>query len=99
MAGPAGTGVHTITGKFYKVDEPGKVVFSTCGFLQPDGSNGIENMTTVLFEDAGPGQTKLLIHIAVIKAAASLTEAIQGMDKGWGESVDKMVEHAETVMI
>jgi hypothetical protein len=32
MAGPAGTGVHTITGKFYGVDEPGKVVFQPVAF-------------------------------------------------------------------
>jgi uncharacterized protein YndB with AHSA1/START domain len=51
----------------------------------------LDTEVTVDLEEMG-GKTKMRLHIAVTKATAKAAEALQGMEMGWNQSIDKLGE-------
>jgi uncharacterized protein YndB with AHSA1/START domain len=54
----------------------------------------IETENTVDFEDLG-GKTRMKLHIVVKKAGPGSEFALQGMEMGWTQSIDKLSEELE----
>ena len=89
MANPESNTVLPMKGRFYEIDEPSKLVFSTLAFEDADGVPGLENLNTITFEDVD-GKTKLTVHVQVLHAVPELTTALSGMSTGWGQSLDRL---------
>lgn len=95
MAAPDGS-VNVLRGSFREIQALQKVVFAIGGFEDENGEQGVENLITATFEDVD-GKTKLTTHVAVIKAADYLLEAVEGMEEGWTQSIDRMQQYAEGI--
>ncbi|MGD0729309.1 MAG: SRPBCC domain-containing protein [Candidatus Micrarchaeaceae archaeon] len=54
----------------------------------------IETEVTVDFEELG-NKTKMKLHILVIRAGPKSEFALQGMEIGWNQSIDKLVEQLQ----
>jgi uncharacterized protein YndB with AHSA1/START domain len=91
MMGPDGT-VYPSKGVFQEVVEPERLVFTSTAFEDADGNPMLAARNTVTFEEQG-GKTKLTLHAVVVKATPEVEEALAGMEQGWNESLDKLVEH------
>ncbi|HEX9824255.1 MAG TPA: SRPBCC domain-containing protein [Actinomycetota bacterium] len=88
MQGPDGV-VYPNTGEFLEVVEPERLVVTT-RLLDGDGNVLVEDVNTITFEDEG-GKTKVTVHARVIKATPEAAEALEGMDDGWNQTLDRMV--------
>jgi len=87
---------HWMDGVFHQVIEPELLEFRSRAFIGADGQAGLEIMNAITFEEAG-AQTRLTVKATVLKANEELSFALNGMDQGWRESLDKMGEYiAET---
>jgi uncharacterized protein YndB with AHSA1/START domain len=95
MQAPDGS-VNVLQGSFREIQAPQKVVFTIGGFEDENGEQGVENLITATFEEEN-GKTRLTTHVAVIKAAPYLLEAVEGMEEGWTQSIDRMQEYAEGI--
>lgn len=81
-----------MAGVFKEVVEPERLVFTNEAYFDASMSKAlIEAITTVTFADEG-GKTRLTVHNAVLKAAPEATQALQGMNQGWTEQIDKLEE-------
>ncbi len=79
-------------GVFKEIVEPARLVFTSNAYTDATLSKHLlEGMTTVTFADEG-GKTRLSIHAVVLKAAPEATQALAGMDQGWNEQTDKLIE-------
>jgi len=76
-------------GKFVEVDEPKKIVFSSTAMNE--GKVILENQTTVTFLEEN-GNTMMKAHIVVTKALPGSGSAVAGMEAGWNQQLDKLVE-------
>ena len=94
MRGPDGTDYPC--GGVYRQIEPGrKLVFTNNAYAQ-DGEQLLEGLTTVTFEAEGNG-TRLTV-VARATALKPMAEGmLQGMEAGWNQTLDKLLEHAATV--
>ena len=81
---------HRVAGVFKEVDPPHKLVFTTQAFIGENGVGGIENITTVLFEEFC-GKTRLTLHVEVVKLAPEFEMAYKGMHEGWSQSLDRLI--------
>jgi uncharacterized protein YndB with AHSA1/START domain len=75
-------------GKFEEVVTPSKLVFTANAIN--DGKVILEHRTTVTFDEID-GKTKMNVHIVVTKALPGSEFAIQGMEQGWNQQLDKLV--------
>lgn len=87
MQGPDGT-VYPMTGTYREVVEPKRLV----ALHTPEG---FEVLTTITLDEQD-GQTKLTLHAVVLKAAPAAADAIDGMEQGWTESLDRLEELLKT---
>ena len=94
MANPESNTVLPMTGRFYEIDEPSKLVFSTLAFEDANGVPGLENLNTITFEDID-GKTKLTVHVKVLHAIPEIAAALSGMSTGWGQSLDRLADLVE----
>jgi uncharacterized protein YndB with AHSA1/START domain len=78
-----------MTGSFTEIDKPKKLVFISNALR--DGKPMLENLVTVTFEEQ-EGKTKMTAHIVVTKATPEAEMALQGMDMGWDQQMDKLGE-------
>lgn len=94
MRGPAGTVhdvIHKLTGTIREFVPPERLVF-TVALHETDGSTRLENLTSVsLVEHAG--KTTITLHVRVIHATAAAEQNLAGMAAGWGQSLDRLVDH------
>lgn len=81
-----------MTGEMKEVEEPSKLVF--VGRAIMDGKPILENLTTVTFADQD-GKTKLVIKVEVTKTTPEAEGALAGMEQGWNEQTDKLVNLLE----
>jgi uncharacterized protein YndB with AHSA1/START domain len=95
MTFPDGT-AHPMTGVFNEIDEPHRLVFTCFAFFDETGKPQLEVINSIIFEEAGK-QTKLTVHARVMKAVPGVKDAIAGMDEGWSQSLDRLVELLDNV--
>jgi uncharacterized protein YndB with AHSA1/START domain len=81
-----------MVGVFKEVVEPERLVFTNNAFFEvPPVKPLIEGITTVTFDDLG-GKTKLTVHNVVLRASPEAAQALQGMEPGWTQSLEKLAE-------
>ncbi len=79
-----------MTGTFREVTPQSRLVY-TANALDDVKDILLETETTVDFEGLG-GKTKMKIHIVVTKAGPKAAFALQGMEVGWNQQIDKLGE-------
>jgi uncharacterized protein YndB with AHSA1/START domain len=92
MRGPDGT-VYPMGGTVEEVVEPKRLVFTSTAFEGKDGQPLLINRNTVTFDDLD-GKTKLTLHVCVVKAGPGTEEVLGGMDQGWSESFERLLDLA-----
>ncbi|HEY3268464.1 MAG TPA: SRPBCC domain-containing protein [Armatimonadota bacterium] len=92
MRAPDGA-VYPMTGTFLEVVEPERLVFTSTAFEDDDGEAGLEVVTTVAFAECG-GKTRLTVHANVVHASPEMAGALNGMDEGWSQSLDRLADLA-----
>jgi uncharacterized protein YndB with AHSA1/START domain len=78
-----------MTGEMKEVVEPERLVFTSSAIM--DGKPILENLVTVLFEEQGD-HTLLTVQVIVTKTTPESAMALQGMDAGWNQQIDKLNE-------
>jgi uncharacterized protein YndB with AHSA1/START domain len=82
-----------MTGIFREVKPQSRLVFAS-NALDDVKDILMETEVTVDFEELG-GKTKMILHIVVTKSDAKAAMALQGMEIGWNQSIDKLAEELE----
>jgi uncharacterized protein YndB with AHSA1/START domain len=77
-----------MTGKFEEVDKPKKLVFTANALVNDKPI--LEHRTTVTLDEVD-GQTHMAVHIVVTMTTPEAAGALQGMDMGWNQQLDKLV--------
>jgi uncharacterized protein YndB with AHSA1/START domain len=90
MRGPDGV-VYPMKGVFQEVVAPERLVFTSSAFENEQGNPVFETLNTVTFEDQG-GKTKLMLQSVVVKSVPEVQGALDGMEEGWNQSLDKLAE-------
>lgn len=90
MQAPDGS-VFPMKGTFKEIVPPERLVFVSSALEDENGIPALEARNTILFEDAG-GKTKLIVIDQVTRVTPAAAFAIAGMEQGWGETLDKLVE-------
>jgi uncharacterized protein YndB with AHSA1/START domain len=75
-------------GKFLEVDEPKKFVFNSNAIDK--GKAVLETQTTVTFNEKN-GKVIMQVYVVVTKALPGSESAIAGMEGGWNQQLDKLV--------
>lgn len=91
MMGPDGV-VYLTRGVFHEVVEPARIVFTTGAFENEAGDPGLEVLHTVTFAEHEGGKTKLTLQASVVRSAPEVAEALDGMEEGWNESLDRLAD-------
>jgi uncharacterized protein YndB with AHSA1/START domain len=91
MIGPPNQTVYPMTGAYTELKKPERLVF-TSGALDANGKQLFEVLTTVTFTEEN-GKTKVTMHAAVETATPEAAPHIGGMDQGWNESLDRLVDY------
>jgi len=95
MADPDGV-IYPMEGVFREIVAPERLVFATGALEDEQGNPQLEGVTTVTFAEHN-GKTKLTLHVVMVKAEPVATEALAGMEEGWNQSLDKLVEYLAKV--
>ncbi len=82
-----------MTGTFHEVTPQRRLVY-TANALDDVKDILIETENTIDFKELG-SRTKMRLHIAVTKADAKAGMALQGMEMGWNQSIDKLDEELQ----
>lgn len=90
MQDPDGV-VYPMKGVFQEVVAPERLVFSTSAIEDDDANPQLESLTVVTF-DEHEGKTKLTVQSVVTKAMPGAEGALAGMEEGWTQSLDKLVD-------
>ncbi|MFC7157374.1 SRPBCC domain-containing protein [Halomarina halobia] len=93
MRAPDGT-VYSNAGEFNEVVEPERLVVTSRAFEDEDGNFGLEVRQTVTFVDRD-GKTELTLRAEVVTATPDVAEALEGMETGWNQSLDKLAEFVD----
>lgn len=88
---------HMMGGEFVEIDRPNRLVFLSKAFQNADGSWQFVNRNTVTFEDAGPGKTRLKLHVVVQHAPVDSVIPVGGMELGWLGSLDRLTAHLSSL--
>lgn len=92
MEAPDGT-VFPSEGVFDEVDEPDRLVLIGRA-VEDDGNYQMEVRQTVTFEERG-GRTELTLEAEVVSATPDAADALDGMEEGWSQSLEKLAEYVE----
>lgn len=76
-------------GRFEEVVEPERLVFVSTAMENEAGEPGLEAHNTVTFTEEG-GRTRLVITAVVTKVTPEAMAALEGMETGWTQSLDKL---------
>lgn len=88
--GPLAGQEWPMTGEFTEVTKPSKLVFT--GKAIVDGKEILEDLTTVTLEGVD-GKTHMTVHTVITNAVMpEATIPLQGMEMGWNQQLDKLVE-------
>jgi uncharacterized protein YndB with AHSA1/START domain len=89
MRAPDGA-IYPMQGEVREIVPPERLVF-TNNALDVDGNPIIQGLTTVIFAEEG-GKTELTLHTRGIAVAELAVKYLQGMEYGWGQSIDKLAD-------
>jgi uncharacterized protein YndB with AHSA1/START domain len=95
MAGPNGV-IYPMKGIFREIVPPERLVFSTMALVDEEGEPQLEGVTTVTFAEHD-GKTKLTLHVVMVKATPAAQGALDGMEEGWNQSLDKLAKYLARV--
>ncbi|HWF20482.1 MAG TPA: SRPBCC domain-containing protein [Verrucomicrobiae bacterium] len=90
MRGPDGIS-HPMKGVFREVVKPERLVFTVTAFEDEHGNPRLENINTVTFTEMN-GVTEQTLHVVVLKSGPEIAQALAGMNAGWNQSLDKLME-------
>jgi uncharacterized protein YndB with AHSA1/START domain len=90
MTGPDGT-VYPMGGTVHEVASPEKFVFTSTAFVDDKGNSLMEVHNTVTFM-VHNNRTKLTLQANVVKSAPEVAKALDGMEEGWTQSLDRLEE-------
>jgi len=90
MRGPEPYGTNAVYGEFLEVDRPDHFSMILRTFEQPDGSWGIEHVSSFRFEDAPGGGTIMRMTTVVKQVSETMIPALKGMREGWSQSFEKL---------
>lgn len=88
MTAPDGV-VFPMGGTFRLIDRPYRIVFTSTAFEDEDGNTRLENLNTVTFRTV-EGKTELHLQADVLKSTPEMDNALDGMEEGWKQSLDKL---------
>jgi uncharacterized protein YndB with AHSA1/START domain len=88
MTGPDGT-LYPMKGVFHEIVEPERLVFTASAHEDEQGHPGLEVHNTVEFSERD-GKTTLTLHAVVVKAAPEAARALEGMEAGWTQSLERL---------
>ncbi|MCV9998341.1 SRPBCC domain-containing protein [Pararhizobium sp. YC-54] len=94
MKGPDGQ-MYPSNGTFKEIVENERLVF-TSTYDGEDGIPMLEALNTVTFTEQD-GQTVLTLHAQVLKATEAVLPALDGMEEGWSQSLEKLAAVIATV--
>lgn len=92
MRGPANSDFDSdfpMTGTFKEVEAPRRLVFTSEAFMDGQSGPQIESLTTVTFSEQG-SKTEVTLHVVVVKSTPAASGALDGMEAGWTQSLDKL---------
>lgn len=85
-----------LKGEYHELIENERIVFTTGPVDKNTNESELVTLNTVLLEEID-GKTKLNLNVKFIKAPEGVAEfAVQGMFKGWPDSLKKLEEFIET---
>lgn len=87
--GPLSGQEWPMTGKFLEVVAPEKLVFTANAIM--DGKPILEHTTTVTLDEVD-GKTRMSVHVVVTMATPEAEMALKGMEQGWNQQLDKLVD-------
>lgn len=90
MQAPDGT-IYPNTGEFHEVVEPERLAVTSRAFEDADGNAQLEVRQTVTFADRD-GTTELTLEADVRRATPEVADALNGMEQGWSQSLDKLAD-------
>jgi uncharacterized protein YndB with AHSA1/START domain len=91
MTAPDGTMMPN-KGIFHEIIEPERLVFTTSAFEDDQGIPQLEVLNTVIFAQHEINKTKLTLHAVVLKATPEMEGSLSGMNQGWNESLDRLID-------
>lgn len=94
MRGPDGV-VYPMKGVFHQIVEPERLVLTTSAFEDEAGNPRLEVLNTVTFAEH-EGKTKLTLHAVVVKSTPEVAAALDGMEEGWSQSLDRLGDYVAT---
>jgi len=92
MRAPNGT-IYPMTGVYQEIEAPARLVFTSVA-LDESGRPALEALTTLTFEEQGD-QTLLTMTAKVISVTAVGRQYLAGMEEGWNQTLDKLVEYMQ----
>ena len=92
MRAPDGT-VYPMGGEVKEVDPPHRIVFTATAHADENGEPFITNLNTVTFEEMD-GKTKMTLHVSVLQTGPGSEEPLEGMEQGWSESLERLLDLA-----
>jgi uncharacterized protein YndB with AHSA1/START domain len=93
MRGPDGT-LYPMKGVFHEISEPAVLVFTSSAFDNEEGNPQLEVLNTVTFI-GHLGTTRLALKATVVKATSAVEAALDGMEEGWSQSLDRLADLLE----
>jgi uncharacterized protein YndB with AHSA1/START domain len=102
MTGPDGV-VYPMKGVVQEIVEPERLVFACTAHEDEAGYPGLEVRNMVTFSEH-EGKTTLRLEAVVVKAAPAAAQALEGMEAGWTQSLERLAArlaraHAEDEFI
>ena len=91
MQAPDGQ-IYPAKGTFEEVVEPERIVLLSTAIDDEQGEPQLVVRNIITFEDEG-GMTRLTMRAIVLKATAAAQAALSGMEQGWSETLDKLVDY------
>lgn len=91
MTGPDGV-VYPMKGAFHEIAPAERLVVTTSAFEDEEGNPLLEVLNTVTFAEHNR-KTKLTLQAVVVKSAPEVEAALDGMEEGWSQSLDRLAEY------
>jgi len=85
-----------MNGVFHEVVSPRKLVFTSRALQDANGNDQLETLVTISLDEIG-GKTKLTLHVIVIKSSTAVAGAFAGMEQGWSQSFEKLIDLLEEI--
>jgi len=90
MRGPEPYGTCALSGEYIELDRPASFSMVLRAMPVPDGSWGMEHVSSFRLEDAPGGGTRMHMTTVVKQVSEAMSQAITGMKEGWSQSFEKL---------